>query len=201
MDRGGHLWQANGVAQPSEGMPSAVAPQAPQTKEAPGTTTTALRGDVGSGGAGSSGGDEVESRAAGEFSAQKGFAQIKQLIKLNAVVKKLEASYREAEGTDAVLFRHVPRWVRFTKIAGFRYRLVQMVRDHGDESRMMLEHVTFFGPCGASGGADRIGSVIIHYMGADWFIFSKNYPFQEQDEARDQVRARAHASSGTPDLL
>lgn len=102
------------------------------------------------------------------------------------VIKHLQRSVTEREGSDTILFHNVPGWVRFDHIPGFKYRIVTMVRDHGDESRMMRERVTFFGPSGASGWADRVGSVAIYYMGEDWFIFSKIFPFAEHAESKDQ---------------
>ena len=98
---------------------------------------------------------------------------------------------REAEGSDAVLFRHVPQWIRYRKIEGCRYRLVTTIVDPVDPIDSMHDNVTFLGFPGASGWADRVGSVALHYRGKDWFLFSKILPFREQrgeiDEHEDML--------------
>ena len=97
----------------------------------------------------------------------------------------------ESEGSDALLFRHVPAWVRYRRIPGFRYRLVTAIADPVDAADSMHDNATFLGFPGASGWADRIGSVAVHYRGKEWFLFSKILPFPEQrgeiDEHEDML--------------
>merc|ERR1740117_1764890 len=50
----------------------------------------------------------------------------------------------------------------------------------------MQSKVTFTSHPGASGWADNIGAVAIHYFGVDWFVFSKILPFREQKRDRDE---------------
>ena len=57
--------------------------------------------------------------------------------------------------------------------------------DPDDEFELFNEGVSFFGVPGASGWADRIGDVAIHYLGPKWAVFSKVFPFAEQSEARE----------------
>ena len=59
------------------------------------------------------------------------------------------------------------------------------VVDPDDEFELFNEGVSFFGVPGASGWADGIGDVAIHYLGPKWAVFSKVFPFAEQAEARE----------------
>jgi len=92
----------------------------------------------------------------------------------------------EQEGSDAILFRHVPSWIRFERIKGFRFRIVLQIHDPLNFIESMHEEVTFLGYPGSSGWADKIGSVAVHYMGPDWFIFSKILPFHKQNEDKKE---------------
>jgi hypothetical protein len=62
---------------------------------------------------------------------------------------------------------------------------VASVEDPDDEFEMYNAGITFFGVPGASGWADKIGDVAIHYMTAKWAVFSKIFPFAEQADARE----------------
>ena len=91
----------------------------------------------------------------------------------------------ESEGSDALLFFQVPKWIAFTKISGCRYRQITNIVDGAvDEWDEQRQGVTFFGYPGASGWADKIGDVAIHYMHHDWAVFSKVFPFDEQKARR-----------------
>ena len=90
----------------------------------------------------------------------------------------------EQEGADAVLFGNVPAWITFERICGYRYRMVRTIVDPADEFELEFEGVTFYGTPGASGWADKVGDVAVHYMSAHWAVFSKIYPFFEQSDAR-----------------
>ena len=75
----------------------------------------------------------------------------------------------EQEGTD-VLFNTVPHG------SPLRRFLVTAIKDHihrGHSRRLELytEGVSFYGSPGASGWADKIGDVAIHYMSAEWAVF------------------------------
>lgn len=100
------------------------------------------------------------------------------------VVKQFAENHFEKEGADAVLFRTVPSWISFERISGCRYRKVTKIQDTDDEFEHYQEHVELFGHPGASGWADAIGDVAIHYMGNGWAVFSKIFPFEEQADAR-----------------
>ena len=106
-------------------------------------------------------------------------------------VRHLVKRVHEPEGSDALLFRTVPAWIRFRRIEGFRYRLVTAIADPVDFEQAMHDNATFMGFPGVSGWADRIGSVALHYRGRDWFVFSKILPFREQrgeiDEHEDML--------------
>ena len=91
----------------------------------------------------------------------------------------------EQEGTDAVLFNTVPAWISFEKISGYRYRRITSIADTADDFELYTEGVSFYGSPGASGWADKIGDVAIHYMSAEWAVFSKIFPFPEQSVARE----------------
>lgn len=91
----------------------------------------------------------------------------------------------EQEGSDAMLFSDVPSWIKFEKISGYRYRLVTLLADAADEFELYNEGVAFYGSPGASGWADKIGDVAIHYLSSKWAVFSKIYPFPEQSIARE----------------
>ena len=82
-----------------------------------------------------------------------------------AVSKMSRAVSAEHAGSDARLFRHVPAWIEYEHISGFRYRLVRRIADPDDFLGSMGAGVTFLSYPGASGWADRIGSVAVHYMG------------------------------------
>ena len=114
-------------------------------------------------------------------------AGISNVVKQQAILKYgfLAERHFEQEGSDAVLFQEVPPWISFTRISGYRYRQVTSISDPDDEFELYNEGVSFFGVPGASGWADRIGDVCIHYMGPRWAVFSKVFPFHEQNEARE----------------
>ena len=103
-----------------------------------------------------------------------------------AVSKMSRAVSAEHAGSDARLFRHVPAWIEYEHISGFRYRLVRRIADPDDFLGSMGAGVTFLSYPGASGWADRIGSVAVHYMGKNWFVFSKILPFPEQREDKEE---------------
>ena len=112
-------------------------------------------------------------------------------LQVHSLARHFGRRIHESEGSDVLLFRHVPAWIRFRRIAGFRYRLVTAIADPVDAVDSMHDHATFLGFPGASGWADRIGSVALHYQGPDWFLFSKIFPFPEQhgeiDEHEDML--------------
>ena len=62
---------------------------------------------------------------------------------------------------------------------------IRMRPDPDDEFELYNEGVAFYGVPGASGWADGIGDVAVHYMGARWAVFSKIFPFSEQGAARE----------------
>ena len=63
--------------------------------------------------------------------------------------------------------------------------MITSISDPDDEFELFHEGVSFFGVPGASGWADRIGDVAVHYMGHHWAVFSKVFPFKEQAAARE----------------
>ena len=79
----------------------------------------------------------------------------------------------------------MPPWITYARISGYRYRQITSVADPDDEFELYHEHVSFYGVPGASGWADRIGDVAIHYLGPHWAVFSKVFPFHEQTAACD----------------
>eukprot|EP00964_Phaeocystis_antarctica_P140946 scaffold105885_cov48-Phaeocystis_antarctica.AAC.4 len=101
-------------------------------------------------------------------------------LQTHKLVQHFGRRVHESEGSDALLFRHVPAWIRYRRIEGFRYRLVTAIVDPVDAADSMHSGATFLGFPGASGWADKIGSVALHYRGKDWFVFSKILPFPEQ---------------------
>lgn len=118
------------------------------------------------------------------------FAALRQAVQASAIVSKgfgaLSRTY-ENEGSDALLFFSVPNWISFAKISGCRYRQVTNVVDGAvDEFEEAQQGVTFFGFPGASGWADKIGDVAVHYLHAEWAVFSKVFPFNEQVLSREQ---------------
>jgi len=119
-------------------------------------------------------------------SPSAGFAKLKASVQLQAITKAGFGASRhvyEQEGSDAVLFREVPDWISFTGISGCRYRRVTGIRESDDELEHFRDNVIFFGYPGASGWADKIGDVAVHYMHAKWCVFSKVYPFDEQADS------------------
>ena len=112
-------------------------------------------------------------------------------LQAHVIATKFAQRVHESEGSDALLFRHVPAWIRYRRIEGFRYRLVTAIVDPVDAADSMHSGATFLGFPGASGWADKIGSVALHYRGTDWFVFSKILPFPEQrgeiDEHEDML--------------
>ena len=112
-------------------------------------------------------------------------AGIRNVVKQQAILKHgfLAHHFFEQEGSDAML--EVPKWISYRRISGYRYRLVTEVSDPDDEFELYQEHVMFFGTPGASGWADKVGDVAIHYMGHKWAVFSKIFPFAEQGAARE----------------
>jgi hypothetical protein len=112
-------------------------------------------------------------------------------LQAHTLASKFAQRVHESEGSDALLFRHVPAWIRYRRIEGFRYRLVTAIVDPVDAADSMHSGATFLGFPGASGWADKIGSVALHYRGKDWFVFSKILPFPEQrgeiDEHEDML--------------
>lgn len=112
-------------------------------------------------------------------------------LQAHVIASKFAQRVHESEGSDALLFRHVPAWIRYRRIEGFRYRLVTAIVDPVDAADSMHSGTTFLGFPGASGWADKIGSVALHYRGTDWFVFSKILPFPEQrgeiDEHEDML--------------
>ena len=112
---------------------------------------------------------------------------IKKVQRQQAIIKHgfMAAHHFEEEGADAVLFDDVPPWISYSRISGYRYRLVMKVADPDDEFELYNEGVAFYGVPGASGWADGIGDVAVHYMGARWAVFSKIFPFSEQGAARE----------------
>mmetsp|Transcript_1653 Transcript_1653/g.4651 ORF Transcript_1653/g.4651 Transcript_1653/m.4651 type:complete len:361 (+) Transcript_1653:159-1241(+) len=89
----------------------------------------------------------------------------------------------EQEGANGLLFSTVPRWISYMTIEGCRYRRITGILDSDDELSHLRENVTVFGYPGASGWADKIGDVAIHYLHDKWAVFSKVYPFAEQSAA------------------
>lgn len=49
---------------------------------------------------------------------------INTVVKRNKVLNAFTRQHHEQEGSDAVLFDTVPSWIPFTRISGYRYRLV-----------------------------------------------------------------------------
>jgi len=116
--------------------------------------------------------------------AHKGFKKLKQIVKAAGIIKQgfhAERHSYEQEGSNALLFRDVPGWIEFKRISGCRYRSVTMVLDHDDALAHHQNGVTSFGYPGASGWADKIGDVAIHYMHEKWAVFSRIFPFTEQE--------------------
>ena len=166
-----------------------------------------------------------------------------------AVMRSFAEKHFEKEGSDALLFREVPKWIKYDRISGYRYRIVRAalspshslpplapprrqgrgfggggdahggghaqpaaeaaaacapgrrlshsrrpaslahaqvtsVQDPSDAFESFHDHVESIGFPGASGWADSIGDVAIHYLGRNWAVFSKVYPFAEQADAR-----------------
>jgi len=101
-----------------------------------------------------------------------------------AVMRSFAEKHFEKEGSDALLFREVPKWIKYDRISGYRYRIVTSVQDPSDAFESFHDHVESIGFPGASGWADSIGDVAIHYLGRNWAVFSKVYPFAEQADAR-----------------
>ena len=114
-------------------------------------------------------------------------AGIDSVMKQQAIIKHgfLGGHHFEQEGCDALLFGSVPPWIQFSRISGYRYRRITAIVDPDDEWELYHEGVAFYGVPGASGWADSIGDVAIHYMGPTWAVFSKVFPFAEQSEARE----------------
>lgn len=52
-------------------------------------------------------------------------ASISTVVKKNKVVRAFGKKHFEQEGSDALLFDSVPAWIKFTRISGYRYRLVR----------------------------------------------------------------------------
>ena len=140
-------------------------------------------------------GDRASVAEAKRLRAQKRFEMIQGQVKTMAVARTIAGTTKLSEptGSDAVRFGSVPLWISFSKIAGFRYRLVTGLRDPDDEFAEAKAGVTFFGHPGASGWADKIGDVAVHYMGGGhhgWCVFSRVFPFPEQNasmEAHEDV--------------
>ena len=110
---------------------------------------------------------------------------IQTVVKQQKLVNAFMQKHIEAEGADAVLFPDVPDWIRFGRITGYRYRILRSIRDPDDEFELYNEGITFFGSPGASGWADKIGDVAVHYMTPRWAVFSKIFPFAEQAASRE----------------
>ena len=106
-------------------------------------------------------------------------------LRMSAMSRLIDQVPREAEGSDALLFSTVPRWISFKLIPGCRYRMVTGIHDSGDETDSLALGINFLGYPGGSGWANRIGDVAVHYLSAKWVIFSKILPFPEQAEARE----------------
>ena len=77
---------------------------------------------------------------------------------------------------------------------------ITTIVDPDDELELYNEGVAFYGVPGASGWADCIGDVAIHYLGPKWAVFSKIFPFAEQAEARE-AHGSASASEERARLL
>jgi len=101
-----------------------------------------------------------------------------------AVMRSFAEKHFEKEGSDALLFREVPKWIKYDRISGYRYRIITSIEDPADAFESFSAHVESIGFPGASGWADSIGDVAIHYLGRNWAVFSKVYPFAEQADAR-----------------
>ena len=54
-------------------------------------------------------------------------ASISTVVKKNKVVRAFGKKHFEQEGSDALLFDSVPAWIKFTRISGYRYRLVRSI--------------------------------------------------------------------------
>jgi len=110
-----------------------------------------------------------------------GLRRLRSLYMMTAAASEMVRKHvHEPEGSDALQFRGVPKWISYQHIRGFRYRQIVGIHDPGDFVETAHEHVTYFGFPGASGWAANIGCVALHYMGDGWFVFSKIFPFPEQ---------------------
>ena len=117
------------------------------------------------------------------------FKLLKQNIRMQKITESVFQAVKhtyESEGSDAVLFFEVPKWVSFDKIRGSRYRQITAIMDDDDDISHVRDGITVFGYPGASGWADKIGDVAVHYMHATWMIFSKIFPFEDQKAALAQ---------------
>lgn len=75
---------------------------------------------------------------------------------------------------------------------------VTAIVDPADEFDLFNEGVTFYGTPGASGWADKIGDVAVHYMSSRWVVFSKIFPFFEQVRCRPAGDLASESSPTRP---
>ena len=130
--------------------------------------------------------DLKESAVPVDPSSMSPFKRLKQHVKAQAITNQGFGASRhlyEQEGSNAILFRDVPPWITYANIVGCRFRRVLTIEEDDDELGHFHDGITTFGYPGASGWADKIGDVAIHYRHQNWFIFSKVYPFAEQADA------------------
>jgi len=99
-----------------------------------------------------------------------------------------ELLHDEKEGASAMLFMTLPKWIQYRRIPRCRYRRITAIQDPGDEAAWLRSGIHFFGFPGSSGWAQNIGSVAVHYWHhGKWAIFSKNFPFRDQDPSEDAL--------------
>ena len=134
------------------------------------------------------GGSEAAKPAAFKSS---GFAKLRAHHEASLILKHgfgAKEHVYEKEGSDSILFASVPDWIKFKPIRGCRYRQVVGISDPDpdDDWAHQKAGVRFIGYPGASGWADKIGDVAVHYMHeGEWAVFSRLYPFNEQSSSKE----------------